>query len=77
MGWHIHFKNGKYAIWSTIVDDYVTTWGSEKEVREYYIRKRLQDCAKQIIQDSKDLTKQAKENNGCSVPYVNARCDSI
>jgi hypothetical protein len=77
MGWHIHFKNGKYAIWSTIVDDYVTTWGSEQEIKQYYIRKRLQDFAKQVIQDSEEVTKQARENNGCSVPYINIRCNSI
>ena len=28
---HIHFKDGKFAIWSTIVDAYVTDWSEDED----------------------------------------------
>jgi len=30
VGRHIHFKDGKFAIWSTVVDRYVTAWSKDE-----------------------------------------------
>jgi hypothetical protein len=37
MVWHIHFKDGKFAIWSTVVDDYITEWCTKEEVKQAYL----------------------------------------
>ena len=58
MVWHIHFKNNKFAIWSTVIDDYITEWGTESEVKEYYLSHGHTGEIDSFI-------RLARENNGC------------
>jgi hypothetical protein len=59
MVWHIHFKDGKFAIWSTIVDDYITEWGTEEEVKQGYLEGGHTG-------DIDAFIRKARENKGCS-----------
>ena len=36
MVWHVHHKNGEYAVWSTIADDYITPWTSVDQIKAKY-----------------------------------------
>jgi hypothetical protein len=58
MVWHIHFKNGKFAIWSTVVDDYITEWANAGEIKAYYLGHGHTGNIDWFI-------RQAKANNGC------------
>jgi hypothetical protein len=74
MGWHVHFKNGKYNIWSTVVDDYILKeWVDPKIIIAAYVEKAAEDAAKDAI----ELIKLATENKGCSVRFKNFQCDKI
>jgi hypothetical protein len=66
MGWHIHLKNGKYAIWSTVIDDYITTWGTEGQIVILYTKMALEEYRKRIKNDVKESIERAKANKGCS-----------
>ena len=37
---HIHFKNGKLAIWATVIDGYITDWTDDEDyiIAEYATR---------------------------------------
>lgn len=34
---HHRKSDDKYALWSTVMDDYVTDWASKKEVRDRWL----------------------------------------
>lgn len=45
MGWHVHFKDGKFNIWSTIVDSYLLTeWVDEEAIVQAYREHALKDA---------------------------------
>ena len=55
MGWHIHYKDGKYQIWSTITDSYLLKgrplfdWVSAEVIEQAYIERateRAKEAAK-------------------------------
>ena len=64
MVWHVHFKDDKYAIWSTIIDNYITGWGTMDQIYQMYHERAI-----------KMATESAKENIeraeiwGCSADY--------
>ena len=75
MGWHIHTKNGKFNIWSTIIDDYILNgWGTEEEVKKIYIERRLKEATESIKKDADELFRDAVKDGFCSVFYVNMHC---
>ncbi len=50
MGWKISQKNGKYRIWSTISDAWLTKWIDRKEVIKFYHEQDLLDLKKKTIE---------------------------
>lgn len=76
MGWHIHTKDGKFNIWSTIVDDYILEeWVSEEEVKQMYVDNLVTDTKKRAEENADEMIKNAKKSGFCGIPYVNMRCD--
>jgi len=68
MGHHIHFKDGKFNIWSTITDSYlIDQWINEQYVRDAYIKGRLEEMEKQIKEDADKMIKEAKESGFCGI----------
>lgn len=74
MGRHVHFKDGKFNIWSTIIDAYeLKEWVSEEVIVEAF--KEL--AVTRAIKEAKELCLHARNNNGCSIPYADFRCNEI
>ena len=51
MGWQIEIKNDKYRIWSSVVDDFITDWGTREEIMEVIserYRKKADDRIKEL-----------------------------
>lgn len=70
MGWHVHHKDGDFAIWSTIVDAYITPFTSERQVialYAYQAMKEAEETAKKNIEEAR--------KTGCSVIYSNFKCE--
>jgi len=69
MVWHVHRKNGKYNIWSTIIDAYVLSeWVDEDIVIEVYKEKAIEraiDVAKKNIDRAKEFGCSAMEPLRC------------
>jgi hypothetical protein len=39
LGWHVHYLNGKYNIWSTVVDAYlIEEWTDEDEIIKTFVQ---------------------------------------
>ena len=78
MGEHIHFKDGKYNVWSSITDSYhYEKWLDPEPFFNEYLASRLYFETKKLIGDIKEGMKEAEENKGCSIPYPNMRCSKI
>jgi len=69
MGWHVHFKKGKYAIWSTIIDGYITKWTDEETIKEVF----KEDAVERALILAKSSIERAK-NEGCSA-FNPFKCD--
>lgn len=41
---HHRKKDNKYALWSTIVDDYVTEWKSKEEIEKEWLNDLIKDA---------------------------------
>ena len=70
MVWHVHYKDGKYQIWSTVVDAYILTeWVNADMIEQVYIErdtKRAKVMAKRNLDMAREF--------GCSaISYF--RCD--
>lgn len=73
LGWHIHTKNGKFNIWSTITDSYlIDQWVDEKYVKDVYIAWRLEDEEKRLKYAAEEMVKNAKESGFCGLSFM--RC---
>lgn len=47
MVWHVHHKDGKYQIWSTVVDAYILReWVSAEVVEQVYVERAIEDAKK-------------------------------
>ena len=47
MVWHVHHKDGKYQIWSTVVDAYILSeWVSEEVIEQAYVEDAIEDAKK-------------------------------
>lgn len=62
MVWHVHFKDGKFAIWNTFIDKYVTGWKEEAWIVKAF-QERAARRAKEIAEDK---IRWARENGFCS-----------
>ena len=70
MGRHIHFKDGKFNLWSTVIDSYeLSEWVDEETVIQAFMEIEA-ERAKEI---AKEAVKIAKEY-GCSVRLPTFRC---
>jgi hypothetical protein len=62
MGRHVHFKNGKFNLWSTVIDRYeLSEWVDEETIIQAFVEiavDRAKDNAKHQIQMAK--------KHGCS-----------
>lgn len=41
---HHRKKDDKYALWTTIVDDYVTDWKSKEEIEKEWLEDLIKDA---------------------------------
>jgi len=77
MGQHIHFKDGKYNVWSTVTDSYIfDEWLEEEEFAREYLANRIYW---KIIEEVKSIKEGMVEskNGGCSLPYPTYKCKVI
>lgn len=44
---HHRKKDNKYDLWSTVIDDYVTTWDTKENIKQYWINEKVE----KVIQD--------------------------
>ena len=45
---HHRKKDDKYALWSTIVDDYITEWKSKEEIEKEWLEDSIRDAKVRI-----------------------------
>jgi len=62
MGNCIHYKNGKYRLWSSYSDEFVTDWVDKKTVISILKDEALQDFAFNVTRRLRRA-----EDNGCSL----------
>jgi len=61
MGRELHYrkKDNKYAIWSTIIDEYVTEWADKETIRRRWyldkIESAMEDVDKYMEQIDKEV----------------------
>ena len=67
---HIHYKDGWYAIWSTIIDDYITEWTqNQQDIIDFFVEEAVEKAKDNAIFGMKG----AREH-GCNAGYY-FRCD--
>jgi len=70
MGWHIHRKNGKYNIWSTVTDSYLLDqWVDAETVKTAYVEGRLEVAEKSLRDDVDEMVRNT-ENNFCGLRFM-------
>ncbi len=58
MVWHVHCKDGKYRIWSTVVDAYILNeWVDAEMIEQVYVEGAIED-AKKIAKANIDRAKE-------------------
>ncbi len=45
---HHRKKDNKYALWSTIIDDYITKWLDKEEIRKIWYKEKIDEAKKQV-----------------------------
>ena len=71
MARHVHFKDGKFNLWSTIIDAYeLSEWVDEPTIIQAY----KEIAIEQATRDAKEGIEAAKRNGGCSVRFEQFRC---
>lgn len=45
---HYRKKDDKYALWSTIVDDYITDWEDKETIRNIWYEYKIDETKKQV-----------------------------
>jgi len=67
---HIHYKDGWYAVWSTIIDDYITEWTkNQQEIIDFFVQEAV-DKAK----DNAMFGMREARKHGCNAIHC-LRCD--
>jgi hypothetical protein len=62
MGKCVHYKNGKFRLWSSYNDDFVTDWVLENEIIE-----QLREDAMEHFEFEVKLRLERAKKNGCSI----------
>lgn len=55
---HHRKKDDKYALWSTIVDDYITEWSTKKEIRDTWISDLQEDVIDKVDRYMEEIDKE-------------------
>ena len=45
---HYRKKDNKYALWSTIIDDYITDWEDKETIRNIWYKDKIDEAKKQV-----------------------------
>jgi hypothetical protein len=45
---HHRKKDNKYALWSTVVDDYVTEWGDKEVIRREWYKEQIEEAINNV-----------------------------
>lgn len=45
---HHREKDNKYALWSTVVDDYVTPWDSKANIKQFWINEKVEKAISEV-----------------------------
>lgn len=70
MGWHVHFKDGKYQIWSTFTDSYLLQdWVDAETIEAAYIERETERA-----KESAKLSMARAREHYCSA-HLPIRCD--
>ena len=70
MGWHVHHIEGKFNIWSTVVDDYLLTeWVDAEMIEQVYVEKAVEE-AKEMAKENVDEARKGF----CSVRLTPFKC---
>lgn len=65
MGWHVHYKDGKFNIWSTIVDEYILEdWTTEEVIIQAFQEKVAEDTKRRA-----EFAINMAKRDGCSALY--------
>lgn len=48
----------KYALWSTVIDDYVTGWKTKEEIRAEWIAEKVLRVVRETDEDMKRIDKE-------------------
>jgi len=74
MGRHIHYKDGKFNIWSTIIDAYeLKEWVPQEGIVEAFVQLATEEAAFR----ANEACAAAIINNGCSIRFQQFRCVKI
>ena len=55
---HHRKKDNKYALWSTIVDDYVTEWEDKEEIRKQWYLDKFKSAMKDVDKWMEEIDKE-------------------
>lgn len=50
MGWLLYHrkKDDKYRIYSTVVDGYVTKWDTKENIKDFWIKSKIESAKEQV-----------------------------
>lgn len=57
---HHRKSDDKYALWSTVMDDYVTDWASKKEIRDEWLAESIIDDIAKIDKYMEQIDKEVE-----------------
>ena len=52
---HHRKKDDKYALYSTVIDDYITPWDTKENIKQYWINERVEDVIKGINRNMEEI----------------------
>jgi len=74
MGRHVHYKNGLFNLWSTVIDAYeLKDWVPEETIIEAFKEIAIEEA----VRRAKEGCEAARQNNGCFVRFPQFRCKVI
>ena len=55
---HHRKKDNKYALWSTIIDEYVTEWEDKESIRKYWYLERFESAMQEVDKWMEEIDKE-------------------
>lgn len=55
---HHRKKDNKYALWSTIVDDYITKWDTKENIKQYWINEKVERAIQDVNKWMEEIDKE-------------------